>query len=173
LSLRTALRRLCTVSMNGSASSLRRLYDGSTIIARAVAHTIVRTNGFASSLRTALHRLRRLCIVSTTALYRLYDGSTSSLRRLYHCLYNRPYNRPYQRLCIVSTNGPTNSSASSLRTALRRLCTVSTNGSAPCLRPALHRLYDRLCIVSTTSSTTALQSSVRTSPPSSPPSSLQ
>ena len=59
-------------SMNGSTTTLRRLYDGSTI-----AYTIVSANGSALSQPTALHRLdEQLCIVSI-------NGSASSNERLY------------------------------------------------------------------------------------------
>ena len=61
-----------------------RLYDGPAI-ARIVAHTMVRINGSASSVQTALHGLY---VISTSSLRRLYVVSTSSLRRLYERLYN-------------------------------------------------------------------------------------
>ena len=53
---------------------------------------------------------------------------STNTKKSYNRLYGRPYGRLYERPCIVSTNGPTNSSASSLLTALQRLCIVSTNG---------------------------------------------
>ena len=94
LFLRTALHclyeRLCIVSTNDLASSLRRLYY--CPYSRLYNHPydrlcIVSTNGSALSLRTyerlcivstngPASCLRRPCIVSATALHRLYDGST-------------------------------------------------------------------------------------------------
>jgi len=101
--------------------ALHRLYDGSTT-AHTVAHTIVRTNGSASSLRAALHRLYERFCNGSTALHRLYErlcivstndptnGSTMALHRLCERLYERPYERPHERLC--------NGSTTALRTAL-------------------------------------------------------
>ena len=91
--------------------------------------------------------------MSTTTLHRLYNGSTSPLRRLYHCPCSRPYDRLYD------------GSATVLQTALQRpyewLCNSSTIGSTTALpspiqsfvRTALHHLYKRFCNGSTNSST--------------------
>ena len=119
-------------------------------------------NGPASSLR-------RTCIVSATALYRLYNGRTIVL--------TTALQRFYKRLC----NGSTNGSARAPRLALQQLherlynsstiahivtrTIVGTNGSASSLRRLYHFPYSRpynrrcewLCIVSINGSATGLQ----------------
>ena len=120
----TALHRLYKWLYNGSVMALRRLHDRLYNRPYKRLHKrpynrpyerlcIVSTNGPASSLRTALHRLR-------TALRRLYDGSTTTPRRL----HDRPYNRLYERLYNDSTipiqSSVRTSPPSSLRTALQR-----------------------------------------------------
>ena len=111
---------------------------------------IVSTNGSASSLRTALHRLyERLCIVSTNGCIVSMSGSATALQRLYERLYDGSTTAHTVAHTIVGING----SASSLQTVLQQLYKYSTNGPTNGSMAALYRLYERPCIVSTNNST--------------------
>ncbi len=87
----TPLIRLC----NGSATALPQLYYRPYI----VAHTIVRTNGSTSSLRTALHHLYKRLYERLHE--RLCNGPATALQMALQMALQRLYERLYERLCMA------------------------------------------------------------------------